>query len=174
VEVSLNNASKLERVCEFLTENNLKGDKKEYMIKYTSEYLLWEMNNNGYFLNIVDSDNKIIGTIGFTFKNIQLYANTYRIIEPIYMLCNKKYYKTGVAKVLMNETIRQSLLLGINEGVFSTTKLVAKPIVSFRQYLRPINYKKLRKHNFIERIMPITSHEGITKKELELEELKNQ
>jgi hypothetical protein len=58
--------------------------------------------------------------------------------------------KRNIEKPLMDETIRQSVIYGIDKGVFCDNRIVPKPIATFRQYSRPINYKKLRENDFVE------------------------
>jgi len=66
------------------------------------------------------------------------------------MCCEKKYRKTGIAKVLMDESIRQARLNGIDKGVFCNNRIAIKPVATLRQYSRPLNYKKLRENDFVE------------------------
>jgi len=136
-------------VCEFLSEHYKRGSESIYIIKYDTERIQWEMSNTGYFLTIC-FENKIIGLIGFTYRTVQIHADRHTMTEPMYMCCEKKYRGKGIAKVLMDETIRQSLLTGINKGVFCDNRIVPKPIVTLRQYSRSLNYKKLRENEFVE------------------------
>lgn len=136
-------------VCQFLSEHYKRGTESTYVVNYDAERIRWEMSNTGYFLTIRYED-KIIGLIGFTYRTVQIYSDRHTMTEPMYMCCEKKYRKKGIAKVLMDETIRQSLLTGINKGVFCDNRIIPKPIVTLRQYSRPLNYKKLRENDFVE------------------------
>ena len=136
-------------VCEFLSEHYKRGTDSMYVIKYDADRLRWEMSNTGFFLTICHK-NKIVGLIGFTFRTVQIHSDSHIMTEPMYMCCENKYRNKGIAKVLMDETIRQSLTTGINKGVYCDNRIVPKPIVTLRQYSRPLNYKKLRENNFVE------------------------
>lgn len=136
-------------VSAFLSEHYKRGTESVYVIKYDADRLRWEMSNTGYFLTI-RNENKIVGLIGFTYRTVQIHSDRHTMTEPMYMCCEKKYRNKGIAKVLMDETIRQSLMTGIDKGVFCDNRIVPKPIVTLRQYSRPLNYKKLRENNFVE------------------------
>lgn len=137
-------------VCDYLNMHYCRGSDSEYVIKYSVQHIQWEMCNRGYFLTVLDQANKIVGVIGFAHRVMLLEDYVHNIVEPMYMCCEKKYRGTGIAKVLMDETIRRSSIMGIHVGAFCTNVIVSKPIATIRQYSRPINYKKLREHDFIE------------------------
>jgi hypothetical protein len=153
--------TQMKLVCDFLTENYKRGTESTYITEFNSDKLRWEMNNNGYFLCVIseknntkkDNDEKdcddIIGAIGFTYRTVQIYNNKITATEPIYMCCKKEYRHKGISKVLIDETVRQSNMHGINNGIFCTNKIVPKPVATIRQYSRPLNYKKLRENDFI-------------------------
>jgi len=142
--------SNMKDVSTFLSTHYRRGTESVYIIQYDPDRLRWEMNNSGYFLTVVDANDSIVGLIGFTYRTVQIFSDQHTMIEPMYMCCEKKYRKTGIAKVLMDETIRQSVTYGIDKGVFCDNRIVPKPIATFRQYSRPINYKKLRENDFVE------------------------
>lgn len=136
-------------ICDFLNKHYKRGTESVYIIQYDADRLCWEMSNTGYFLTVSDSQKHIVGVIGFTFRTVQIHEQKHTMAEPMYMCCDMKYRNKGIAKVLMDETIRQSLLLGINKGVFCDNRIVPKPICTLRQYSRPLNYKKLRENDFV-------------------------
>lgn len=138
------------KVCDFLSDNYKRGSNSEYIVKYDVDRINWEMCHKGYFLTVNTSQNVIIGVIGFTFRTLQLVNNRYTCTEPVYMCCAKKYKGTGIPKVLMDEISRQSLSIGINKGIFCNNRIVSRPVATIRQYSRPLNYKKLREHDFID------------------------
>jgi hypothetical protein len=107
------------------------------------------MCHKGYFLIIKNVLHNIVGVIGFTHRTLQLEEDVHIVTEPMYMCCEKKYRGTGIANVLMDEIVRQSLLTGITKGIFCTNRIVSKPIATVRQYSRPLNYKFLREHDFV-------------------------
>jgi hypothetical protein len=149
VRVELSNDTGMIGISNFLSDNYKRGTESKYVLKYDTERLRWEMNNVGYFLSIVH-ENKIIGLIGMTVRNVQIYSDAKQMAEPLYMCCESKYRNKGIAKVLMNESIRQSLIENIKYGVYTDNRIVPKPIITLRQYSRPINYKKLRENDFVE------------------------
>lgn len=149
-KIDISDYPNMNKVCKFLSEHYQRGSESDYIIKYTIEQINWEMNHKGYFLIVNDNKNNIVGTIGFTNRTVQLMDNKYTCAEPIYMCCPKKYKGTGISKVLMDEISRQSILVGINKGIFCDNRIVTRPVATIRQYSRPLNYKKLREHDFIE------------------------
>jgi len=132
--------NELKNVCDFLNifKYNVSLDK-----------LRWVMRT-GFFVTINDQNNSIIATVGTTPKNMQLASHQYTVMEPLYMCCLDEYKQTGIPKVLMNELTRLSVLSNFNKGIFLNNRIVSKPIATIRQYARPINYIKLRQHNFID------------------------
>lgn len=134
----------------FLSQHYKRGTNSEYKVIYTNELIRWQMCNAGYFMTVNDSKDIIVGLIGYTHRTLQLYSDRMTITEPLYMCCLPNYRNKGIARVLMDETIRQSNMLGINKGLFCNNRIVPTPVVTIRQYSRPLNYKKLREHDFIE------------------------
>ncbi|VBB17873.1 glycylpeptide N-tetradecanoyltransferase 1 [Yasminevirus sp. GU-2018] len=143
-------SEKMQVVCDLLNQHYRRGSESEYIVKYDPDRISWEMCHKGYFLTVNDQSGNPVGVIGFTYRTLQLEEQRYSVVEPMYMCCEKKYRGTGIAKVLMDETVRRSTLTGINKGVFCTNVIVSKPIATIRQYSRPLNYKKLREHDFID------------------------
>jgi hypothetical protein len=137
-------------ITNFLTKYYDRGTNSSYIIKYDPSRLRWEMNNNGFFLCINDTKQNIVGVIGFTYRTLHLNEKNIPICEPMYMCCDKKYRNKGISRVLMDETIRQSMLFGVDKGLFCTNRIVPTPVATIRQYSRPLNYKKLRENDFIE------------------------
>ena len=114
------------------------------------EYIRWQMNNRGWFLIILDNSDQIVGMIGYTIRSVQVYSDKIQIVEPMYLCCHPKYRKKGLTSVLIDELIRQSVNAGYICGLFCNNIIVPTPIATIRHYSRPLNYKKLRSHNFIE------------------------
>lgn len=137
------------KVSTFLTAHYKRGSDSEYTMIYTNNLIRWQMCNNGYFMTINYDDN-IIGLIGYTYRTLQIYTDRITITEPLYMCSLPNYRNKGIARVLMDETIRQSNMMGINKGLFCNNQIVPTPIATIRQYSRPLNYKKLRANEFIE------------------------
>jgi hypothetical protein len=147
--IDINNNDMMLQVSDFLTENFKRGTESTYILKYDPQRLQWEMNNKGYF-NTITHENKIIALIGVTTRLVQIQSDTVEMVEPMYMCCEKKFREKGIAKVLMDETIRISALNNKKVGVFCDNRIVYKPVCTLRQYSRPINYKKLRENEFVE------------------------
>jgi glycylpeptide N-tetradecanoyltransferase len=137
-------------ISSFLTKYYKRGSNSQYTVIYTNDLIRWQMCNTGYFMTVNDSNNIIVGLIGYTHRTMQLYSNRMTITEPLYMCCLPNYRNKGIARVLMDETIRQSAMLGIDKGLFCNNRIVPTPVATIRQYSRPLNYKKLREHGFIE------------------------
>lgn len=149
-KIDLDNQKRMKDISDFLTKYYCRGTDSEYIIKYDPERLKWEMCNVGYFLTVINSEKNIAGLIGFTNVIVKIYADKQTMAYPLYMCCDKKYREKGLAKILMDEIIRQSFLLGIEKGIFCNNHIVPKPVATLRQYSRPLNYKKLRDNDFIE------------------------
>jgi hypothetical protein len=147
--IQINDIDLMVQVSNFLTDNYKRGTESTYILKYDPQRLQWEMNNKGFFLTIMH-ENKIIGLIGVTTKLVQIQSDTIEMVEPMYMCCEKKFREKGIAKVLMDETIRISALNNNKVGVFCNNRIVFNPVCTLRQYSRPINYKKLRENEFVE------------------------
>lgn len=150
IRIELNEQDKMLDVSDFLTKYYGRGSDSSYIIKYDPDRLRWEMNNIGYFLSVCSQNLKIIGIIGFTFRNVQLNDDKLKVCEAMYMCCDPKYRGKGLARVLMEENIRQSVSMGVNEGIYCNNRISPSPIATVRQYARPIDYKKLRANDFIE------------------------
>lgn len=149
-KIDISDYENMEKVCVFLSEHYRRGSESDYIVKYDVDQINWEMCHKGYFLVVNDNKNNIVGVVGFTFRTLRLMSDIYTCTEPMYMCCSKKYKGTGIPKVLMDEISRQSLLTGINKGICGNNRIVSRPVATIRQYSRPLNYKKLREHDFIE------------------------
>lgn len=149
--IKLSDQEKMEHVSTFLTLHYKRGTESTFVVKYEPEMLRWEMNNNGIFLAVYEEvSKKIVGLIGVTQRTAQLCSDTMTIAEPIYLCCDEKYKKTGIANILMDEATKYSLNNGIDTGMFCTNYIVSKPIATLRQYARTINYKKLKDNDFVD------------------------
>lgn len=148
-KIDICDSEKMVSVCDFLNNYYRRGSDSDYVIKYDSDRLIWEMCNRGFFLTVNDNNNKIVGVIGGTYRTLQITDKRYTVTEPVYLCCDKRYKKTGIAKVLMDELTRQSLMIGIDKGIFCNNRIVSRPIGTMRQYSRPLNYKKLREIDYI-------------------------
>lgn len=137
------------RISDFLTTHFKRGTESDYIIRYDPDRLRWEMCNRGYYVTVEATNGEIAGVIGYTHRNMQVFEKQQLITEPMYICCQKKYRKTGIAKVLIDEVIRQSANLGIDQGVVCNNRVVSRPVARFRQYSRPLNYKKLREQDFV-------------------------
>lgn len=149
-KIDINDTENMNIVCDFLYKHYQRGSESEYVIRYDVDRINWEMCHKGYFLTIINQDQNVVGVIGFTFRTVQLQNTRYTCTEPVYLCCLPNYRKTGIAKVLIEEATRQSLLFGINKGIICNNRIVTRPVATIRQYSRPLNYKKLREHDFIE------------------------
>ncbi len=154
--IELNDQDKMEHVSTFLTLHYKRGTDSSYIVKYNPDMLRWEMNSNGslpkgHFVTVCEKETKnIVGLIGIVYRTAQLCSDVVTITEPMYLCCDEKYKKTGIANILMDEATKCSLSNGIDKGLFCTNYIVSKPIATLRQYARSINYKKLKENDFVE------------------------
>ena len=140
----------MDTVSDFLSRHYNRGCDSKYIVRYDQQRLAWEMGSDSYFFTVSDTENQIVGLVGWTQKTVQLYGDVIKMVEPCYMCSDNKYKGTGIAKVLMDRTIQESLIRGIECGIWCDNRIVPKPIGTLRQYSRPLNYKKLRESNFVE------------------------
>lgn len=157
------------KVCDFLNQHFFTGTIRQQI---DANRICWEMNNTGFFLCINGPNNEIVGTVGFTKRKIQIHDKQIEVYEPMYLCSNKKYRGTGIPRVLIDESIRLSNLNGVDQGIFCNNRIVGKPIATIRQYQRPLNYKKLRQHNFIE-IIGVDDETAHAKAKINLKPNKN-
>jgi hypothetical protein len=98
-------------------------------------------------LEKLENSENILGLIGYSPKIASLYEINTILLEPVYLCCLRN---SNVAQKLINEVIKYGLLNGFNEGVIANNRETFKPLSTYRQYSRPINYKKLREHDFVD------------------------
>lgn len=142
------NSSELQTISEFITNNYNDENDKFYRI-YTEDSIRYEMNNLGFFLNVTNKNNIIVGTIGITFRMCEIGGESKSIVQPLFMCVHKKCRNRGIAKVLMDEAIRQSKQYKYNKGVFLNTTKTLKTVARVRYYSRPLNYRYLKENNFV-------------------------
>lgn len=147
-KIDINN-DKIISVSNFLSEHYKKIFDSQFHLEYDINKIRWEMNYKGYYL-ILKSFNKIIGTVGCTFKKIQIYNKQVNILQPINMCFTSKYRNKGIFYLFSEKIIEQGLLNGYYVNILCTNTDIPMPIATIRKYFRPINYENLKKHNFID------------------------
>lgn len=141
------NSDLLSEISTFLM-NNYDSDDTFYRV-YSEEHIKYQLNNTGFFLNIRNKSNVIVGTIGITFKMCEISGESKTIVQPCFMCVHKKCRNKGIGKVLIDESIRVSKQYKYNKGVFFNTEKVLKSNARVRYYSRPLNYRHLKKNGFI-------------------------
>lgn len=141
------NSQEFSLVSQFLTQH-YNDDEKFYRV-YSEDLIRYEMNNTGFFLNVHNKKGIIVGTIGITFRMCEISGETKSIIQSMFLCVHKKCREKGIARVLMDEAIRQSKQYKYNKGVFLNTVNVIKPVARIRYYSRPLDYKHLKNNGFI-------------------------
>jgi hypothetical protein len=144
----------MSQILVFINENYKRGTESDYHINYDSDRLRWEMGNifpkyTGFIICLekLENSENILGLIGYSPKIASLYEINTILLEPVYLCCLRN---SNVAQKLINEVIKYGLLNGFNEGVIANNRETFKPLSTYRQYSRPINYKKLREHDFVD------------------------
>lgn len=144
-----NNQFDMIAISHFLTKHYRRGTNSDYTMTYDPEYLKWQFNNTGHFMVILDRTDNIAAVIGYTVRRVMIHDKNVTMTEPLYMCCDPKYKNKGISKVLIDETIRQSAIEGYKYGIFCDNVIVPSPVATIRCYSRPLNYKKLKSHEFI-------------------------
>ena len=150
-KVLLNESDELNNICQFLTKNYDRGlnTETEYIINYDATYIKWTMGNKGYFLLVMNNDS-IIGLVGITTRDVQIYSKIVTMTEPVYMCVDKKFRHLGFVNVVLDEIVRLSTNDNLYYGICTTNTIVPSPIATIRQYSRPLNYKKLKENDFVD------------------------
>ncbi len=71
------------------------------------------------------------------------------MVEPMYLCVAPEYQRTGVGRALMDMATQHCMDRGQSDGIFLANRMVAKPVACFRQYSRPLDYKRLRANDFV-------------------------
>ena len=147
-KIELNDDTNMLLVSEFLNKYYRRGTNSTYITTFNPDLLKWEMNNDGYFLCVKqDSDNSIIGLIGVTKRDFQLYDKTYNSSEQMYLCISDEFRSRQISKALIEELTRT---MNVDNSVFINNKIVCKPVATLRQFSRPLNYIKLKENDFIQ------------------------
>lgn len=137
----------LNDVVNFLNENY----KTDFVSLLSVNKIKWMTMNNGFFLCVCAKncqDHKIISCVCLTERTMQIYDEVIKTAEAMFLCCDEKYRKNGLAKVMMCELMRIALNKNYNIGSFCTDRIVPTPIATIRYYTRSFNYKHLKANNF--------------------------
>ena len=150
IYTDVSNVEQMQKQCNFLNLHYRRGTNSDFVVRLTPDFLSWEMMCRGLFVSVHDKTGNIVGTVGYTFKNVIVFTKQYVVCEPKYLCCDQSYHKTGLVTKLIDELVRVSVKLGVTKGIGFTNKFIGNSIATIRQYSRPLNYKKLRKCDFID------------------------
>jgi glycylpeptide N-tetradecanoyltransferase len=155
--VDLNNNEELNEVTNFINNNYVVDDKEKFSLFYEAHFIKWALGLTGELL-VLKYGSHIIGTVGFTIRNMIVESHTGTFGEVNFLCVHPKYRTINVKKenkstkqlvhVLIDESVRRIVNKGTTKGIFTTEKYIPTPSAAIRFYHRPLNYKKLFKYKF--------------------------
>ena len=148
--VDLEDTGKLQQVCEFLNKYYTRDNSYKFKYIFTKDiFTLFIQNGECIVLKFNDI---ILGTVSYNMQTIVVNDKTEKFCHVNFLCVHPTYRNNDNKKMvhlLIDEITRRSVNKGYSYGIFSTDKLVPKPISVIRYYNRPLNYNKLEKHKFI-------------------------
>ncbi|AYV76475.1 MAG: N-myristoyltransferase [Terrestrivirus sp.] len=159
----LNNDADMEEVVKFINKYNVSDENSKFKYVYTKEnikYMLSHKQNRGYIFGMTATSNKdetssdknstiTGGIVCFTIKKLQLFDLVKDVGSVKYIGIHPKLRDKGLAKILMNETIRRLTAMNIEMGDFRTNLYIPTPVCKVEYYYRPINYKKMYELGYV-------------------------
>lgn len=155
--VNLSDDSELNEVTCFINEHYVTDQQEKFTLHYEPQFIKWALGSDGELLTLKYGSN-ILGTVGFTIRNMTVENHTgtfgevnFLCVHPKYRSINKKKStkKTQhIVHVLIDEAIRRIVNKGTVKGIFTTEKYIPTPTATIRFFHRPLNYRKLFKHKF--------------------------
>lgn len=149
-----------EEMCEatdFINDHYVIDAKEKFSLYYEANFIKWALGPTGELLTLKYGSH-ILGTVGFTIRNMTVESHTGTFGEVNFLCVHPKYRTVNVKKsnqsnkqlvhVLIDEAIRRIVNKGTTKGIFTTEKYIPTPTAAIRFFHRPLNYKKLFKHKF--------------------------
>jgi glycylpeptide N-tetradecanoyltransferase len=156
--VDFNDKDELESTTSFINEHYVDDESERFTLKYTPEFIKWSLapNVTRAELLVLKYNDKILGTVAYTVKHMKV-GNTDKDFGEVTFLCVHPKYRTAqqpknkkqqMVHLLIDEAIRRIVKGGATLGVFTTSKYIPTPSAAIRYFHRPLNYRKLFKHQF--------------------------
>lgn len=153
------NSREIQDVCDFLNKHyssrTAKPDAKQDLdtpkVHFTPNSIVFHLGENGILLSIVSNKTaSIIGTIGCRIQNVVIFDKVEKFAQGCCLCTHTAYRNKNLACVLINEMSRLVFTKnGISQGFFESLKRVVRPVCTIRNYIRPLNYLKLHRTNFL-------------------------
>lgn len=148
--VDVTNQDEMIPIVKFININNNNELETQFEHNLSLETIKWQMGGGGVFILARDNITELIcGLIGCSVKKIQIWEDVIDATQPYFLCVDPMYRGRGLAKLLMDEVIFWSIKSNMNVGIFCTNKIVPSPVVQFRHYCRPLDYKYLHDNEFL-------------------------
>src|SRR5271154_675604 len=142
----------LDEIQKLLNKHYIEDDQHLIRLVYSKDFLYWYLKYipSEYIIGLV-YHKKLVGFITAMFIDMIVHHNKLKV-PYINLLCiQSKLRNMGFGPVLIDEVKQRICKMGINYGLFTSTKEVSLPFCTSIDYAIPINYTKLQAIEFIEK-----------------------
>ena len=91
---------------------------------------------------------KLVAFISGLPTNINVHAQTIKVIEINFLCIHKRLRSKRLAPLLIREITRRCYLQGISQAIYTAAAVLPTPVASCRYYHRPLNWLKLYESDF--------------------------
>lgn len=142
----------LDIIYEFITNNYIE-DENILRLTYSKDFLYWflKLVPEGWMIGLI-YENNIIGFVSAILVDVNIVDIVHKMPYIDFLTVQKNLRSNGLAKILIDKLQHILKKSGFDKFFSNTKKEInnMKPILSSKDYLIPINIKKLRHLEFID------------------------
>ncbi|CAI7651329.1 unnamed protein product [Penicillium discolor] len=138
---------------ELLSNHYVEDDDSTIRPNYSPVFLRWALTAPGWqkqwHIGVrASASQKLVAFISGLPANINVHAQTIKVIEINFLCIHKKLRSKRLAPLLIKEITRRCYLQGIYQAIYAAAAYLPTPVASCRYYHRPLNWLKLYESGF--------------------------
>ncbi|KAJ5876751.1 hypothetical protein N7455_000216 [Penicillium solitum] len=138
---------------ELLSNYYVEDDDSTFRLNYSPVFLRWALTAPGWqkqwHIGVrASASQKLVAFISGLPANINVHAQTIKVIEINFLCIHKKLRSKRLAPLLIKEITRRCYLQGIYQAIYTAAAILPTPVASCRYYHRPLNWLKLYESGF--------------------------
>ncbi|KAJ5509652.1 hypothetical protein N7527_011795 [Penicillium freii] len=138
---------------ELLSNHYVEDDDSTFRLNYSPVFLRWALTAPGWqkqwHIGVrASASQKVVAFISGLPININVHAQTIKVIEINFLCIHKKLRSKRLAPLLIREITRRCYLQGIYQAIYTAAAVLPTPVASCRYYHRPLNWLKLYESGF--------------------------
>ncbi|KAJ5617998.1 hypothetical protein N7537_003112 [Penicillium hordei] len=138
---------------ELLSNHYVEDDDSTFRLNYSPVFLRWALTAPGWqkqwHIGVrASASQKLVAFISGLPANINVHAQTIKVIEINFLCIHKRLRSKRLAPLLIREITRRCYLQDIYQAIYTAAAVLPTPVASCRYYHRPLNWLKLCESGF--------------------------